>query len=114
MREDFEYLRAEQKQRRQQRTIANVAVINASEFTFTHKVEENVFLCREAGFPSCDFYPASGRWKLNVSSKPPRWFNGGATSFLNWYRKQRKHGTDCTETVNAQANLAWDKGQTQT
>ena len=86
MMDDFAALKQLHRQQRAERSVRNVLTINASGLTFTYKRAENVYLFRERDGPSCDFYPASGRWKHNSSS--PRWHRGGATAFINWYRKR--------------------------
>jgi hypothetical protein len=43
---------------------------------------EHIIITAE-GKPRVDFWPSSGRWQCQG-----RIYNGGARSFLNWYRKQ--------------------------
>ncbi|MCP3683896.1 MAG: hypothetical protein GY861_14530 [bacterium] len=49
---------------------------------------ETAYLFRDPKKPKCDFYPHTGRWRK--CSNPKKTYRGGAESFINWYKKQRK------------------------
>jgi hypothetical protein len=87
MSEDFAILKEIRKERRARRSAENVLLINASGLPCEYKRVENVYLFRDLSGPSCDFYPASGKWKQN--GNPVVWHYGGAKSFINWYQKRR-------------------------
>lgn len=53
-------------------------------FTVTNGSEQLMF--REPGKPPVDFWPSTGRWRIPKAGSKTH--NGGATSFLAWYRKQ--------------------------
>ena len=54
--------------------------------TYTVSNFGQTFSFREVGKPPVDFYPSTGRWRVvGLGNKT---YNGGATAFLAWYRKQ--------------------------
>lgn len=61
----------------------NRALLETSGPTYTDKGEALLF--RNPGKPSCDFYPSTGRWKVNDGSGTMR--RGGARAFLAWYAR---------------------------
>jgi hypothetical protein len=82
----FRAMKDERRARRQAASIRNVLAIGSSGIACEYRRAENVYLFREQGKPSCDFYPASGKWKVN--GQKVAWKYGGGESFINWYRKQ--------------------------
>ena len=61
----------------------NRAILETSELAYTDKGEALLF--RNPGKPSCDFYPSTGRWKVNDGDGTMR--RGGARAFITWYAK---------------------------
>ena len=61
----------------------NRAILESSGLAYTDKGEALLF--RNPGKPSCDFYPSTGRWKVNDGRGTMR--RGGARAFLTWYTK---------------------------
>ena len=61
----------------------NRAILESSGIAYTDKGEALLF--RNPGKPSCDFYPSTGRWKVNDGHGTMR--RGGARAFLTWYTK---------------------------
>jgi hypothetical protein len=84
MMDDFAALKQLHRQRRSDRAIQNVLLINASSIPFEYRRRENVYLFRDPSGPICDFYPPSGRWKDNGNRS--KWYSGGAKSFIHWYQ----------------------------
>lgn len=42
---------------------------------------------RDSGRPVCDFFPATGRWRVQTGRRF-RYFRGGPVAFINWYGRQ--------------------------
>ncbi len=42
---------------------------------------------RDNNRPLCDFYPATGRWRV-LTGRRFRYFRGGPVAFINWYGRQ--------------------------
>ena len=61
----------------------NRAILETSGLAYTGKGEALLF--RNPGKPSCDFYPSTGRWKINDGRGTMR--RGGARAFVEWYTK---------------------------
>lgn len=47
----------------------------------------DVLQFRDCNRPACDFYPATGRWRV-YRNRRWRYFRGGAAAFINWYGRQ--------------------------
>ena len=39
--------------------------------------------------PACDFYPATGRWRVRRGGRF-KYFRGGPVAFINWYNRQQE------------------------
>lgn len=39
--------------------------------------------------PSCDFYPATGRWRVHRRGRF-KYYRGGPVAFINWYERQQE------------------------
>lgn len=62
----------------------NTALLEASGIPFTSTNNGEALLFREWGRPRIDFYPSTGKWRVdNV-----RTYGGHATKFLQWYKEQ--------------------------
>ncbi len=42
---------------------------------------------RDSGRPTCDFFPATGRWRV-LTGRRYRYYRGGPIAFINWYGRQ--------------------------
>ena len=54
--------------------------------------------------PACDYYPATGRWRVHRGRRF-RYYRGGLVAFVNWYRKQEsteheQQGLERTASTN--------------
>ncbi len=82
MDDTFRMMRDEKKKRHAVNYEKNMTTLINCDLAFDLK--DAVVLFREVGKPKIDFYPHSGKWKSGNKI-----YNGGAQSFLNWYKKQR-------------------------
>lgn len=62
----------------------NTKILKGSGLPFRVASRES-YIFREIEKPKVDFYPSTGRWS-DVGTG--RTYSGGATSFINWYKKQ--------------------------
>ena len=83
MREDFDIMKRDARERREKRRRENMAAIDASGITY--EVRPSALLFREAGEPKADFYPGTGRWRVCGEAQTRR---GGARAFLAWYQRE--------------------------
>lgn len=81
MAEVFNAMKDAKKERHSNWYEKNLKLLSNSGFTYTHK--DTVCLFRELNKPKVDFYPHTGRWKVNNKMK-----RGGAEAFIKWYTKQ--------------------------
>lgn len=88
MGDDFAAMSTAKQERHQEWKAQNMAVLNSSDLNFKAVNFEETVLIREPGKPKVDFFPSSGRWRV---AGVARTFQGGAQSFLDWYRKQGDH-----------------------
>lgn len=79
--EDYKAMKQRAQQRHADNYTKNLEILFESRIPFELKV--TVALFREWKKPKVDFYPHTGRWK--VQNKV---YSGGADSFLAWYKKQ--------------------------
>ncbi len=83
MKEHFNALREYNGMRRDKRLELNISILEKSGLIYS-VTSNGTMLFRETGKPKVDFYPSTGRWRI-VNRKAMK---GGATSFINWYKKQ--------------------------
>ena len=76
-------VKAETKARHARWHAQNRAILETSGLAYTDKGEALLF--RNPGKPSCDFYPSTGRWKVNDGNGTMH--RGGARAFLTWYAR---------------------------
>ncbi len=62
---------------------------------------------RGEGRPVCDFFPATGRWRV-LTGRRFRYFRGGPIAFINWYGRQEstEHGDGANEGYRGVGSLA--------
>lgn len=84
--EDYRLMDELRKQRHAEWKRENLRLLDESGIPFVRRTEETC-LFRQHGYPKCDFYPSTGRWR--VAGKAGT-FSGGAMAFLNWYRRQKQ------------------------
>ena len=62
---------------------------------------------RDNNRPLCDFYPATGRWRV-LTGRRFRYFRGGPVAFINWYGRQEstEHGHGADEDHQGVGSLA--------
>lgn len=80
-----ELLDGERRERHAVWKIENTAAMFESGIMFRSANNGEALLVREPGYPSCDFYPSTGRWRV---AGVKRTYGGGAEAFINWYRTQ--------------------------
>ena len=86
MGDDFAAMKAHRQQQHADWKQKNMEILSASGAVFTVTNSGETLLFRMSGYPKVDFYPSTGRWRIVGANS--RTLKGGATSFLNWYRKQ--------------------------
>ena len=79
--ETFRDMAEQRKARHKQWNAHNRQVLVEANMIFTDKGETLLF--RESGKPQVDFYPSTGRWKVDGIM-----YSGGAKRFLEWYQAQ--------------------------
>lgn len=82
---DFgEVMRNARQQRHANWKAENTALIEASGIPFTVTNNGEALVIRERGRPRIDFYPSTGRWRVDNL----RTLGGHAERFLKWYKEQ--------------------------
>lgn len=81
MKEVFDMMRNEKKERHNEWYEKNMKLLNESGLSFIKK--DTVCLFREKDNLKIDFYPHTGRWKHGN-----KMYRGGAGSFIKWYLKR--------------------------
>lgn len=86
MKEVFDTMREQRKERHEKWDNHNTAVIQSSGRPFTRGGGYNlVFVI--PGKITVDFYPSTGRWLVRGERKA---YRGGAEAFLSWLKKQEE------------------------
>lgn len=80
---DYRAMKEERKERHAEWNKINTETINKSGIPY-RLAGGQTMLFREPGKPRVDFYPSTGRWRVNGQ----RAVSGGARKFLDWYKQQ--------------------------
>lgn len=87
MGEIFNALREHRRTCHRKQNVENMLIINQSGFAYAARNGGEVLLFREAGFPKCDFYPSTGRWRV---AGDKRTYRGGAVAFIHFYKRNKQ------------------------
>jgi hypothetical protein len=70
------------------RTRADISrmLLERAGLPFTSKGQMLEF--RDDARPACDYYPATGRWRIRCASGRFKYYRGGPVAFINWYSRQ--------------------------
>ena len=85
MGEIFREMKADRQDRHRTYWAKNMSALEKSGLEFRVANRECV-LFRETGKPSVDFYPSTGRYRVNGGKAR----SGSAERFINWYEKQTR------------------------
>ncbi len=83
--ETWKAVKAEVRAKRKKNAGAYLELLQASSIPFEISNRGETLIFRPSNRPNVLFWPSTGKWR--VSKPGAKTFNGGATSFLKWYRE---------------------------
>ena len=83
MREVFDLLREDRRERRDARRKENDAMIRGSGLAWESRSDGASWILRSPGYPRVDFFPDTGRWRDIEHGRTHR---GGAVACLGWIK----------------------------